>query len=132
MSQHEHAPLTRREETELALISHRLRRDGVRLDRRPAREWPAQLVGTGLAAVGGAFLAWATTAGTDGFAIADAVVGGVLVVVSVFLTTTVVRRALVRRTTAAIWRVMGPAELAPRWWRRRRSLRRSGAHRRSI
>jgi threonine/homoserine efflux transporter RhtA len=126
MSQHEHAPLTRREETELARIGQRLHRDGIRLDRALARrEWPYQLVGVTCAALGGMMAASAVVAGDRIVLLVEAIAGGVLVVVAALVAVSPVRRWIVRSASLLHWRLSGTPEAPAMRCRRRLSALRA-------
>ena len=110
MSQHERSPLTRHEETELARIGQRLWRDGVRLDRSVVRpEWPYQLAGVLMAALGGMMCVGAVLAGARALAVMEGIGGGLVIVAAAVVAVTPVRRGLVRGATALHWRLTGPA-----------------------
>lgn len=125
MSQHEHAPLTRREETELTRIGQHLRRDGIRLDRALVRrEWPYQLAGVACAALGGVMAASAVVAGDRIVLLVEAIAGGVLVVVAALLAVSPVRRWIVCSASLLRWRLSGtPDAPATRCRRRFSALR---------
>lgn len=120
MSQHEHAPLTRHEETELARIGQRLRRDGVRLDRALGRsEWPYQIAGVAVAALGGVMAASAVGAGDRTLVVLEGVAGGGLVVIAALLAVSSARRWVVCTTSLLHWRLTGTADAPVTRCRRR-------------
>ncbi len=118
MSQHEHAPLTRHEESELARIGQRLRREGVRLDRALVRrEWPYQLAGVTCAAVGGMMAASAAVAGDRIVLLVEALAGSVLVVLAALIAVSPVRRWIVCSATLLRWRLTGTLDAPAMRWR---------------
>lgn len=127
MSQHEHAPLTRHEETELARIGQRLERDGIVLDRALSRpEWPFQVAGVVLAAIGGMLVASAAFGGDEALLVFEVVAGSLMVAAAAAAGVTPVRRWILRGATAAHWRLTSRLRSPHGRWRRRlRGRRRS-------
>jgi hypothetical protein len=105
MWSHEHAPLTRYEETELRLIGQRLWRDGMRLDRGAGQEWRWQLGAVLAAAFGGLMVGSVGWLPPGTVAVVDVMIGALLIVAALVVGPTPVRRRALQAATAVHWRV---------------------------